>query len=240
VFSRRISSVVILFAGLAVCGTIALADSSGGIPQGSTSIFDGKDLNGWHVSQIMHHGTTPSVTVQDGMIVLAQKPYGQGGLLLSDKKYKNFELYVEAKPDYGCNGGIFFRSNEEGMAYQIELIGGAARGDLLGELVRLGTNVKASDIDKVWKNNDWNAFRLRVTGDAPHITLWVNGVQMWDVTEQKNDLLNGRTAGMIGFEVHWNSEYENTGDANFAITTGWKPGGLHRFRNIAIKELPDN
>src|SRR3546814_16482414 len=46
----------------------------------------------------------------DGMIVVSQNPYGQGGILLTDKKYKNFDLYLEAKIDSFSNGGI--RSEE--------------------------------------------------------------------------------------------------------------------------------
>jgi hypothetical protein len=53
--------------------------------------------------------------------VVTQNPYGQGGVLLTDKKYKNFELYIEVKIDSFTNGGIFTRSTESGVAYQIEL-----------------------------------------------------------------------------------------------------------------------
>src|SRR4051812_16997172 len=53
----------------------------------SISIFNGKDLNGWHTSRSSHHGTTGKFYVEDGAITLKQNPYGQGGVLLSDKKY---------------------------------------------------------------------------------------------------------------------------------------------------------
>jgi hypothetical protein len=53
--------------------------------------------------------------------------------------------------------------------------------NLLGELLPLSKGARATDIAKVWKTDDWNSFRVRMEGDSPHITLWVNGVQMWDV-----------------------------------------------------------
>jgi hypothetical protein len=210
-----------------------------GVPVGFSKIFDGKDLKGWHLSRTNHHGTTGNVTVEDGAIVLRQRPFGQGGLLLTDKKYKNFDLYLESRPDYGCNGGIFFRSTESGSAYQIELVGGAARGDLIGENMRVSKSyyVPADDIKKVWKDDDWNSFRLRVVGDVPEITLWINGVQMYDVQEPVNDKIAGETDGYIGLQLHWNSLYETTPGGRDMVGT-WKPDSAHRFRNIAIKELP--
>src|SRR3954468_2623054 len=93
----------------------------GTIPAGFTPIFDGKTTKGWHLSRTVHHGTTGNVSVENGEIALRQRPYGQGGLLLSDKKYHNFDLYLEVKAAWGCNSGIFLRSTEGGSAYQIEL-----------------------------------------------------------------------------------------------------------------------
>ena len=91
------------------------------IPKGFTSIFNGRNLKGWHVSRTTHQGTTPDFRVENGILVVTQRPYGQGGVLLTDKKYKNFELYLEAKIDSLTNGGIFIRSSESGIAYQVEL-----------------------------------------------------------------------------------------------------------------------
>src|SRR5262245_11576563 len=64
------------------------------VPEGFTAIFNGRDLTGWHISATNHHGTTPAYRVLHGMIVGSQNPLGQGGILLTDKKYKNVELYV--------------------------------------------------------------------------------------------------------------------------------------------------
>src|SRR5512140_91547 len=91
------------------------------IPVGFTPIFDGKDLTGWHVSKTNHHGVTPDYHVQHGLIVGTQQPLGSGGILLTDKKYKNVEVYLEVKPDWGCDSGLFLRSDEAGDAYQVTL-----------------------------------------------------------------------------------------------------------------------
>lgn len=206
-------------------------------PQGFVSIFNGKDLNGWHISRTTHQGTTLGCSVQDGAIVITQNPFGQGGVLLSDKKYKNFELYLEVKIDSMSNGGIFIRSSESGIAYQIELDENeGSTGNLLGERMPVSKSAVADQRSKVWKANGWNSFRIRMTGEIPHMSLWINDVLMWEVTEPKNDFIASATMGMIGLQSHWTALYSPASGQWNGLSL-WKPGALHRFRNIAIKEL---
>lgn len=209
----------------------------GSIPAGLTPIFDGKTVKGWHLSRTVHHGTTGNVFVENGEIVLKQRPYGQGGLLLTDRKYHNFDLYLEVKAPWGCNSGIFLRSTEGGSAYQIELDQTRGTGNLLGENMRVSKTAQAVDIDKVWKNEEWNSIRVRMIGDAPHITEWINDVQMWDVEEPVNDKIAGETSGMIGLQLHWGVTYAPAA-GSFSMSGNWKPDAAYRFRNIAIQELP--
>ena len=208
----------------------AASDSSA--PPGFTPIFNGRDLTGWHASRISHQGTTPDVRVEDGVLVLRQHPYGQGGLLLTDRRYRSFELHLEAKPDWGCNGGILFRSTEGGSAYQIEIDQDNGTGNLFGELLQIGRTAVASNIGQAWKFDEWNAFDLRVDGDPARISLAINGVSMWDVTQDRQ---SGRSEGMIGLQVHWSAT--TTPPPAPCCATSWRPGGAHRYRNIAIREL---
>lgn len=200
------------------------------------SIFNGEDLKGWHVSRTSHQGTTGNFYVEDGAITLKQNPYGQGGVLLSDRKYSDFELFVEVKIDSFCNGGIFLRSTESGQAYQVELAVPGSNADLFGERMEISLSGKADSIAQVWKANDWNAFRIRMVGAVPRVTLWINDVQMWDVQQPKNDFIAGATEGMIGFQSHWTSQYLPT-PGGFNMPGAWRPGAAHRFRNVMIKEL---
>jgi hypothetical protein len=105
------------------------------VPEGFTSLFNGTDLTGWHISKTNHHGTTPDYKVVHGVIVGTQSPLGRGGILLTDKKYKNFEVYMEVKPDYGCDSGLFLRSSEAGEAYQVTMdyLPGGGMGGIYGE-----------------------------------------------------------------------------------------------------------
>jgi len=209
---------------------------TGKVPEGFRSIFNGKNLKGWHISRSTHQGTTPDFHVENGVIVAKERPYGQGGLLMTDRYYKDFELYIEVKIDSFANGGIFLRSNEGGAAYQVELVLPGATGDLIGERIPLSKTAKAKDREKVWKAHDWNSFRIRMVADTPHVTLWINDVQMWDITEPKNDMIADAAEGMIALQCHWTALYSPAAGNGMPLLM-WHPGAAHRYRNIAIKEL---
>src|SRR6187402_2369198 len=150
---NRFTLVVVTLAATAVlCSDIG---AQGQIPDGFTRIFNGKDTSGWHISRTTHHGATGSYTVKDAVLFMQQKPFGQGGLLMTDKSYKDFDLYVELNPDAGFNSGIFLRSTESGSAYQIEVVApGAATGDLIGEGIRFSRPQYSGEkkpVMSVWK-----------------------------------------------------------------------------------------
>jgi hypothetical protein len=48
------------------------------------------------------------------------------------------------------------------------------------------------------KSQDWNSFHLIVKGN--HLQHYINGILMSDVTD--NDVVNGKTKGVIGVQVH--------------------------------------
>lgn len=193
------------------------------------------DPNGWHISRTTHQGTTPFVKFQYGVITLKQHPYGQGGVLLTNKKYRDFELTVDVKIDSFCNSGIFLRASESGQAYQVELAEPGGTGNLFGEMMSISKPGQA-DKSKAWKPNDWNTFRIRMTGEIPRIVLWINGQLMWDVTQPKNDFTANATEGYIGLQTHWSATYSDAAKA-FDMSGSWKPGKEVKFRNIRITEL---
>ena len=205
-------------------------------PPGFQPIFNGKDLTGWHISQTNHHGNTRAWTVQDGVLMSTQDKPGNGGILLTDRKYRDFEISLEIKPDFGCDGGLFLRSSEKGEAYQVmfDYLEGGAVGGIYGENLPevnkpgVGTGKKIDrEWRRAWKVDDWNHIRARIEGEAPHIQVWLNGNQLVDWTDSANHAAGGAREGMIALQVHYTNEK----------TPRWKSGGYHRYRNIAVKEL---
>jgi hypothetical protein len=221
-FPRLIHEAVCLAMGTLLCVATA---QSGSIPPGFTRIFSGKDLSGWHISKTNHHGATPDWRVENGVITGTQNPPGKGGILLTDRKYRNFEVSLELNPDFGCDSGLFLRSSEAGEAYQVMLdyLPKGNMGGIYGERLK-GVQGSRADWEPHWKKGDWNHIRARIEGDVPHIQVWLNGVKITDWTDTANHAAGGATDGMIAVQVHM-------GDR-------WVEGGRHRFRNIAVKELP--
>ncbi|HXK09672.1 MAG TPA: DUF1080 domain-containing protein [Vicinamibacteria bacterium] len=203
-------------------------------PAGFAPIFNGKDTTGWHVSEVNHHGNSKGWTVKDGVLLATQDRPGNGGILLTDRKYRDFEVSLEVLPDWGCDGGLFLRSDEAGDAYQvmIDYLEGGVVGGIYGEgfaPLPAGTGEKVNrDWTKHWKKDEWNTIRARIEGDVPHIRVWLNETPLVDWTDSANHSKDGATDGMIALQIHFSNEK----------TQRWKPGGFHRFRNIAIKELP--
>ena len=204
-----------------------------GVPDGFTPLFNGKDLTGWHVSQANHHGNSTGWSVKDGMILATQDRPGNGGILLTDQKFRDFEVSLEVNPDWGCDGGLFLRSNEKGQAYQvmIDSLEGGSVGGIYGEKLAAlpaGTGEKVDrDWAKHWRKGEWNALRARIEGDVPRIRVWLNDAPLVDWTDSANHAADGATEGMIALQMHFSN----------AETPRWKEGGLHRFRNVAVREI---
>ncbi len=86
------------------------------------ALFDGKSLAGWHKPpRKISHGTGGHWTVEDGVLVGEQDPpgSGNGGILLTDEKFGDFELQLEMNVDWGPDTGVFFRCTDEGYGFQM-------------------------------------------------------------------------------------------------------------------------
>ncbi len=194
-------------------------------PDGFRSIFNGQNLAGWHISLTNHHGDTKEWRVYEGALVGQQDRAGNGGILLTDESFGNFEVYMEIKPDFGCDGGLFLRSTASGQAYQVMLdyLEGGNLGGVYGEqLEGLGAR-RAEGWEGVWKKDAWNALRARIGGEIPQIEVWLNGTQIADFKDTENRLPAGAIEGSIAVQVHGGERC--------------RPGLEHRFRNIAVREL---
>lgn len=229
------------------------------VPEGFTPIFNGENLSGWHISRTNHHGRTPDFFVQHGMILATQNPFGGGGILLTDESYKDFELYMEVKPDWGNDSGIFLRSTESGAAYQVtmDFLPNGSMGNVIGEG---GMQLAASaNRGRGAGARGRGAAAGRQGGPPPAPPAFGEGNQAtaaW-VKAWKRDDWNTVRVRMVGETPQvtvWFNDVQITDftdTANSAIggiTEGpiaiqvhgaqrWVPGGFWRWRNIGIREL---
>lgn len=208
-----------------------------------SAIFDGKTLAGWHISDTSPHGTTQAWVVKDGAITGTQDKPGNGGILLTDELYGDFEVSLEIGNDYGPDSGLFLRSTEDGKCYQAmidyhdngnvmgvygEGIGGfAARNYMTRQSPDQISIMDYPDFPcpvtpEQWKTfwkKDWNEVRARITGNPPRVETWINGVKFMDWTDTEKRLPD---SGRIGVQVH--------GGGN--LTDQYV-----RYRNIRVRRL---
>ena len=222
---------------------------------GFDAIFDGTTLNGWHVSAKTGHSRASKNTsggkwvVENGAIVGSQDLPGNGGIIISDEPYGDFEVALEMNNDFGPDSGLFLRSTEDGKAWQA-MIDYHANGNLMGiygeglggkpsvrnftfleKVTEIRTDpapvplpVRPQSWPHFWRHGQWNELRARIVGNPPTITTWINGVRFMDWTEAER---RHPDQGGIALQVHGGSA-GGGGDLTRQFV---------RYRNIRVKKL---
>ena len=217
---------------------------------GFETVLDGKSLKGWHVStQTGHSGASMHTSggkwvLEEGAVVGSQDIPGNGGIILTDRAFGNFEVIVEMKNDYGPDSGLFLRSNERGQAYQYmvdyhnngNLAGIYGEGltggihhrnfDFLDDVTKIQTKdalipcpIKPADWPTFWKHGQWNELRARIDGNPPKITTWINKVRFMEFTDTEK---RHPDAGSIALQVHGGGDFTKQ---------------FVRYRNVRVKTL---
>ena len=199
--------------------------------QGWTLLWNGKDMSGWKSldpKNDMKKGWTPT----DGVLVI--KPQSGAGDIITEKKYRNFELSIDFKISKGANSGIkYFISENGSIGCEFQLLDDENHPD--AKMGFKGNRRLGSLYDIIpaqgWKHADhygWNTARIVVQGNK--VEHWLNGVkilsyekggQMWQTLVSHSkfaDVKNfaGGDGGHILLQDHFDEVH---------------------FRNLKIREL---
>jgi hypothetical protein len=158
-------------------------------PLGLESIFNGKDLSGWKD----HPKSESTFTVTDAG-ELNVKSTGRG-CIESEQKYGDFVLQLECiSHAESLNSGIFFRCIPGSLmdGYESQIHNGFKEGDRTqpidcgtgGIFRRVNARLVVPD-DKEW-------FHKTIVAAGPHISVWVNGYQVTDWTDERKSHDNPR------------------------------------------------
>jgi hypothetical protein len=202
------------FLSLALLMTFCIHSSPEAIEAGFTSLFNGKNLDGW----VIEHGDRKTFQVNDGVLYCPGRT-NYPAWLRSEKKYENFDLRFDFRMDGWCNSGMFFhaplhgRISRTGFEFQID--------HKSQEPISIKTcgaifDVVPPKVNAIGKDTSWNTARILM--DWPQLQCWINDQLVQDLNVETNDELKYRLRyGYLGIQ-----------DCGYR---GW-------MRNIRIKELP--
>ena len=207
-------------------------------PKGFTSIFNGKDLTGWHGMGHFNPDKLSKMSAEDRAkkraadLENAKKHWtvengelvneGKGVYLTTDKSYGDMEFLIDYKTVAKADSGIYLRASPQVQIWDYTKEGGkwkigADKGS--GGLWNNSKGAPGKDpsvlADKPF--GEWNSFRILQVGDRTSI--WLNGKQVVD---------------MAPLENYWNRKLPLRRNGPIQLQTH---GGEIRWRNIAIREI---
>jgi len=205
-------------------------------------------MTGWRKSTTNQHGPGDGWAVEGGAFVGRQTSGQQGGILMTERSYRDVEVVLEVKIDWGCDSGLFFRTTEGNRAYQVTIdhLGDSSVGTIWGEAFSQelreipywltdegraaipAPNRKEEPIfaleqwPTLWDPTEYNELRARIEGNPPHIQVWISGTKVMDFTEvmQRSEVA---ASGPLAIQVHSGSR--------------WISNGTVSFKNIRVRDL---
>jgi hypothetical protein len=192
-------------------------------PLGTRSLFNGKDLAGWHPVA----GSKSEFAVADETISVSNGP----GFLESDDAWSDFVLQFEAQTNGdGLNSGVFFRlihgteaAPSHGYELQIENV--FANDDRTQPKDDAGTGAIFRRTKARWViPNDHEWFTMTLIAHGSRIAAWVNGFQVTDWEDTRPADPNPRRGSKV--------------EAGPISLQGHDPTTNLKFRNLRVAAYP--
>jgi hypothetical protein len=153
-------------------------------------IFNGKNLDGWVIPQ----PNNDNWSVKDKVLLVKSSDDRKGGILWTEKVYKDFIVEVEYKDVSGVvDSGVFLRGEND----QIQIgISGSLKRDLTASPYIPGLRYPSeAKTDRILKLGDWNTIKIKVVDKT--YTVWLNGKEVMTYSSEKIP-----ASGPIGIQLH--------------------------------------
>lgn len=200
----------------AFVGTLA----AGAVVRGAdewTPLFDGRSLTGWKANE---HAA--SWKVVDGMLVAEG---ARSHLFYTAREFRNFELKAEVMTRPRANSGIYFHTGwiesgwPTGKGFEVQVNNTHIGEGSYREHKKTGSLYGVRNVYKQLVPDDkW--FEMHIAVRGPRVEIRVNNILVVDWTEPQNWDGNPVGGGLLALQGH-------------------DPGSKVFFRNIRVKELPD-
>lgn len=202
--------------------------------QGWKLLFDGKTTNGWHT----YKKTTvdPGWLIKDGILSRSADTAVSAGDLLTNAKFRNFDLALDWRIGEGGNSGIIYRANEDNdyvwqSGVEMQILDDARHNDGKLQITSAGSAFALYPAPRgaVHKAGEWNAARILVRGN--HVEHWLNGRRLFSYELGSPDFSAHVAASK--FKI-----YPGFGKVENGYIALQDHGDKVEFRNIRIKVLP--
>ena len=151
-----------------------------------------------HAHNVFAHVPDPNPfwRVENGVLMGENDEKRKGHVLYTEKLYKNFVLETEVRWSGEIDSGIMLRKPELQLQFGVSR---SLKKDMSCSFYvgREGypPEAQAHDVEKYWRQDDWNRVRLQAKGDI--FTVWLNGHQVCQYTNSKYS-----EPGPIGLQIH--------------------------------------
>jgi hypothetical protein len=181
-------------------------------PDGWINLFDGKDLNGWKLSDTAQS----KVHVEDGKIVMG----GPTSHLFTDWQFKNFIFEADVMTTPGSNSGIYFHTHyqEHGFpktGYESQVNVSHRDPVKTGSLYHIVKLYKTPAQDNKW-------WKQTLIVEGKHVIVKIDDETVVDYTEPADV----------------SHQQEKIGCGSFALQSH-DPKSVTYFKNIRVKPLPE-
>lgn len=187
--------------------------------KGWISLFDGKSLAGWIISD-----DQTSVRVEDGTIVTnGNRAHAFYNGPVQNHDFKNFEFKAEVMTFPGANSGIYFHTEYQpedwpSKGYEVQV------NNSQSDWRRTGSLYSILDVKETYvKDNEWYTEYIKVVGKR--VIIKINDIVVVDYTEPDMPLREQGT------------EKRLISSGTFALQAH-DPGSKVKYRNIMVRPLP--